>query len=312
MSRDPLVSIVIDNYGYGRFLRAAVCSALEQSYGAVEVIVVDDGSLDNSREILREFGHAIRAVLKPNGGQASAFNAGLAECRGEVVCLLDADDVWDRDKVAEVVSAVRSRAAEGWAMLRHNLRVQTDGPQQMATAPDAVVPGIRQAFLCENIAEEDVLIRRRNAPSSAIAFPMAAWNACGPVRPEEAFRISADAYLYTHLPRFGKVVSLSATLGSYRVHGSNNYFASHPTSQQLAAVAELEFNLLDTLPRTVRLHDTLLMLAHSESGRQGDYLRTLGSLPRRVSRVIGRPREAILRVDVARTVCREVLRTVLT
>src|SRR5262245_12737070 len=92
MSNGLLASIIIDNYNYGRFLREAIDSALGQTYPHTEVIVVDDGSTDDSREVIASYGDRIIALLKENGGQASAFNRGFAVSRGEIVCFLDADD----------------------------------------------------------------------------------------------------------------------------------------------------------------------------------------------------------------------------
>src|SRR5712692_1029705 len=87
-------SIIINNCNYGQFLKAAIDSALSQTYLHKEVIVVDDGSTDNSREIIAgSYGSRIVPVLKENGGQASAFNAGFAVSRGEVVFFLDSDDM---------------------------------------------------------------------------------------------------------------------------------------------------------------------------------------------------------------------------
>src|SRR4051812_9049768 len=86
-------SIIIDNYNYGAFLSAAIKSALQQEYPECEVIVVDDGSTDDSREIIATYRDRITAVLKENGGQASAFNAGFRASRGDVVIFLDADDM---------------------------------------------------------------------------------------------------------------------------------------------------------------------------------------------------------------------------
>ena len=103
-----LVSIVISNYNYGRFLGEAIDSALNQTYPHTEVIVVDDGSTDNSREIIESYGDRIIAVLKDNGGQASACNAGFRASRGEVVIFLDADDVLLPDTVRRVVAAFQA------------------------------------------------------------------------------------------------------------------------------------------------------------------------------------------------------------
>ncbi len=73
-----LVTILINNYNYGRFLRQAIDSALDQTYTNIEVLVVDDGSTDESRSVIYSYGDRVRAVFKENGGQASTFNAGVA------------------------------------------------------------------------------------------------------------------------------------------------------------------------------------------------------------------------------------------
>jgi len=95
VTHEPLVSIIIDNYNYGRFIEDAIDSALNQTYQNVEVIVVDDGSTDNSREIISKYLESgrIKAIFKENGGQASAMNAGFEVSRGDLVMFLDSDDV---------------------------------------------------------------------------------------------------------------------------------------------------------------------------------------------------------------------------
>ena len=103
----PLVSILINNFNYGRFVADAIDSALKQSYPHCEILVVDDGSTDNSREAISGYGTRIRAIFKSNGGQASAFNSGFANCVGEIICLLDSDDVFLQHKVEKVVNALR-------------------------------------------------------------------------------------------------------------------------------------------------------------------------------------------------------------
>ena len=100
----PLVSILINNYNYARFLHEAIDSALHQTYSHVEVIVVDDGSTDESREIIASYGSCIIPVLKENGGQASAFNAGFAQSKGDIICFLDSDDLYLDQKTDIVVN----------------------------------------------------------------------------------------------------------------------------------------------------------------------------------------------------------------
>src|SRR5437879_4319345 len=90
---NSLASIIINNYNYARFLREAVESALNQTYQNTEVIVVDDGSTDSSREIISSYGDRIIPILKCNGGQNSALNAGFSVGRGNVILFLDSDDV---------------------------------------------------------------------------------------------------------------------------------------------------------------------------------------------------------------------------
>src|SRR5262249_35043848 len=95
----PLVSVIINNYNYERFVGDAIASALDQSYERKEVIVVDDGSTDGSRSVIQGYAKRLVVVSKANGGQASAFNAGFAKSRGEIICFLDADDVFLPNKL---------------------------------------------------------------------------------------------------------------------------------------------------------------------------------------------------------------------
>src|SRR3990170_7987927 len=92
MSGARLASIVVNNRNYARFLPEAIESALGQTYTPLEVIVVDDGSTDESRDVIERYRDRITPMLKSNGGQTSAFNQGFLASGGEVVCYLDADD----------------------------------------------------------------------------------------------------------------------------------------------------------------------------------------------------------------------------
>lgn len=104
------VSVVVTNYNYGRYVHLAVESALAQITQPHEVVVIDDGSTDNSRELLakRYRGHKlVNLIFQENNGQLSAFIAGVKASTGDVVCFLDADDTWDE----QYLSVVRGRFA---------------------------------------------------------------------------------------------------------------------------------------------------------------------------------------------------------
>src|SRR5260370_12257334 len=96
-------------------MEEAVESALAQDFPAEqrEILVVDDGSTDDTHERLRKYGEAIRYLRKPNGGQASAFNFGFEHARGEVIALLDADDVWLPAKLRRVHEEFARHPAAG-------------------------------------------------------------------------------------------------------------------------------------------------------------------------------------------------------
>lgn len=96
---DPLVSVVIPNYNYARFLGQAIDSVLAQTYPSVEIVVVDDGSKDESAHVLRQYEGRVRPILQVNQGVSAARNNGIAASRGEAIAFLDSDDVWDPRKI---------------------------------------------------------------------------------------------------------------------------------------------------------------------------------------------------------------------
>ncbi len=111
----PIVSVLIDTYNHERFIEQAIRSALEQDFPASnrEILVVDDGSQDRTSEIAAGFAPQVRLIRKANGGQASAFNASIRECQGEIVTFLDGDDWWAPSKLKLVVAAFSETQASG-------------------------------------------------------------------------------------------------------------------------------------------------------------------------------------------------------
>lgn len=96
---NPLVSVVIPAYNAAKYLPEALDSVFQQTYAPIEVIVVDDGSTDNTASLLVEYGTRIKLICKPNGGIGSARNAGMRAATGSMIAFLDADDIWLSHKI---------------------------------------------------------------------------------------------------------------------------------------------------------------------------------------------------------------------
>ena len=211
---NPLVSIIINNYNYGRFLGDAIRSAVKQSYRHVEVIVVDDGSTDDSREVIASFPE-VRTVFKENGGQASAYNAGFAASRGEIILFLDSDDFLARDAVEEAVRLFKP----GVAKVHFYLRIVTG---LGAEPTDIVIP---------NTLLSDGNVRDQIQKTGSYTAPPASGNLFARFAlvnilpmPEASWKISSDTYPVYLAPLLGSVKSCEKVLGSYRIHGNNHEF----------------------------------------------------------------------------------------
>src|SRR5437867_1708261 len=109
----PKVSIVIPTYNYGRYVVEAVESVLNQSFQDREVIVVDDGSTDDTRERLERFRGRIRYIYQRNKGLPAARNTGIRAARGAYVAFLDSDDLWLPEKLALQVPILDTRQQVG-------------------------------------------------------------------------------------------------------------------------------------------------------------------------------------------------------
>lgn len=110
---NPKVSVIIPNYNYEKFIAATVESVLAQTYENIEIIIVDDGSKDNSLEVLKQFGEKIRIIEQKNQGVSEARNNGVRNSTGDFVAFLDADDIWLPEKLQRQIEKFNSDAEIG-------------------------------------------------------------------------------------------------------------------------------------------------------------------------------------------------------
>lgn len=214
----PTVSIVINNYNYANFLSEAIDSALGQTYRQVEVLVVDDGSTDNSVEVIESYDDRITSILKPNGGQASAMNLGFQRSQGDIILFLDADDYLFPEAAATIAAAWYPELA----LLQDRLELvdQYGSYIDLYPAPEFTFdsgPDVWQLLLKKG--------RFRTTVTSGLAFSRHVLATIMPI-PEADFRISADGYLVTLAPFYGEVVSLEKPWGARRKHTSNHWAGS--------------------------------------------------------------------------------------
>lgn len=207
----PLVSIVVCSYNYEHFIGPAVQSALAQTHPQVEVIVVDDGSTDHSRERLMAFRDQVRLILKPNGGQLSAYNTGFEASRGEFILFLDADDLLDADVVERALALFQDNVAR----VHYRLRlVNSDGSPTGHTIPRHLAQGDMQ----------DELMRRghlfASAPGSGNLYRRSALAPLMPLPITATDRHGADYYTIYGSALRGRLAALEAPGGCYRMHNS--------------------------------------------------------------------------------------------
>ena len=204
-------SIIIRNYNYEEYVAEAVDSALDQRHPYVEVIVVDDGSTDRSRSILRSYGDRIDLVMQENGGEGSACNAGFARARGDIVIFLDSDDVLAPDCVARAVAEMKPGVTRvHWWMYM----IDAGGCLTGHIQPPAPVP--RLSFE-ESMRRYGCMI---GIGQSYNAFRRDVLEQVFPINPEGWMR-APDVLLEAVCAAAGPTAFIDAPLGGYRVHDRN-------------------------------------------------------------------------------------------
>lgn len=228
----PLVSILVANYNYGRYIGEALDSALRQTYQRLEVVICDDGSTDNSMRTIETYASRdgrIRYARKTNGGHASALNKAFALCGGDVICLLDSDDLFVPEKVERVVALFRGVPEAGIVVHRVIHVNEIRRPQGVWPLYGELPEGWRGEELLETGGVLPYL-----PPTSGLSFRREVADRVFPLPVKPPVGNCPDQVLMRVAPMISTLAKLDEPLAEYRIHRANTYTKSGFTQETVS------------------------------------------------------------------------------
>jgi len=258
------ISVVITSYNYADFVGTAIESALKQTRPPDEVVVVDDGSTDRSREVIASFGAAVKAVFKQNEGNKVTVNRGYQESSGSIVLFLDADDALYPDALRRIEEACKP----GIVAVQYDLDIIDGGGNLL---------GRRFCNFGSSTSPDE--IAAQFARTGTYVWPVTSGNAYDRSFLERVMPlippVSHDGVLNTIAPLYGRVARISEPLGQYRLHSRNlsttdgrGGFGRHPDFARAIRIRREEFEILaeharklgNVLPRGYLLDNELVFV----------------------------------------------------
>jgi glycosyltransferase involved in cell wall biosynthesis len=236
---EPSVSVLITSYNYGQFIRRAIESAFHQSYPPKEIIVSDDGSKDDSCEIVESFvrdGAPVKLLRGKHQGMAGSLNAAFNSSTGEILCLLDADDYFLPGKISAVVSAFHSQSESGFAV--HRAQMIDPFDHQRGTYPllsslpqgNCAEATLRNAGILMGLPPTSNLSLRREVARSIFPIPL-------------QFSGYAEQVIHRMAPLITSICAIDQALSVWRLHhhndGNSPYVAAHRLERELLYMRDL-------------------------------------------------------------------------
>lgn len=216
----PIIAVLINTYNHERFIEQAIVSVLEQDFPSdqVEIVIVDDGSTDNTPNIIRrtvDGTPGIRYIRKKNGGQASAFNAGISETHADLIAFLDGDDWWEDGKLSAVVEMFKENPQIG-AVGHGFYDTLSDG------RPSAQVVPKRVWYSRLDGSEEEMraaTVGKSFLATSKLTVRRRVLDRLGPIPDDLVF--CADEPIMDAALALGGAILLDRPLAYYRYHSGN-------------------------------------------------------------------------------------------
>lgn len=236
MSSAPLVSVITATYNMGRYVGEAVDSVLAQEWPALEAIVVDDGSTDDTPSVLEGYAAdpRVRVIRQANAGQTAAKNAGLRAARGEFVGFCDADNAWLPGKLARQVPLLQARPAAG--VVYGDIALMDGEGRTLPTPPVKRHGGrITEPLLLSNFVTFNTALLPRRVLEEVGGF-------------DETLRMAIDYDLWLRVSTRYEFIYLPEPLARYRIWGGQ---MSHRTEERFANFVRLFERFLAAHPDAV-------------------------------------------------------------
>jgi glycosyltransferase involved in cell wall biosynthesis len=264
----PTVSVIIPAFNQGRYLGAAIESALAQTYRDFEILVIDDGSTDNTPAVARQYGDCIRYFRQANQGLGGARNTGIRAARGAYLALLDSDDIW-LPGFLETMVQLAARAPAAAVLFSRADYIDADGRALPQVSEVKTAPG---GWLYELLVRADFII-----PSTVVMLRSAVLEAGLFDERTSAIHGAEDWDLWLRLAPAHPFIGFSQSLVHYRLHSSSLSADFAKMQQAVRAVVAKHFGPEDGVPeawpRMKRLAygGVYRHSACSEVLRQGDW-----------------------------------------
>ena len=211
----PLVSIVIPAYNHEKFLSQAIDSVLEQSYSNIEIIVIDDGSTDNTVDVLKSYGKNIYWQTQENIGQAKTLNKGWSTANGEILSYLSADDALEKYAVNESINVLNKNESVVLTYCDFNLIDEDSNIIKVSRRPE--------------YSYFELVVNLNCIPGPGVFFKNSAFERAGYWNP--AFKQMPDYEYWLRLGIAGNFKRIPMILANFRVHKASQTFAIPPVEK---------------------------------------------------------------------------------
>jgi teichuronic acid biosynthesis glycosyltransferase TuaG len=270
----PRVSAIIPTYNYARYAAAAVESALSQSFKDLEIVVVDDGSTDETAETLRPFGRCIRYIRQAHRGLAAARNMGIRVSRGRYLAFLDSDDLWLPDKTSMQIAQLDPNPAVGLVYCEAALFTEAS-PTEIPHSYWAHHPSgrILPSLLRHNVVPSPTPMVRREMFDQVGLF-------------DESLGACEDWDMWIRIAQVSEFGYVDRVLAKYRLHSANMSLDHERMMRNRFRVLEKAFAAAGVSAEARRLRRSIVSRWHADYALHHFYAERYEQARREVIRAV--------------------------